>query len=83
VVRHRVPDYEHAYAAHGWRMFPTIDRVYVNDKARRELGWKPRYDFAHVLGRISAGDDFRSPLARAIGSKNYHDVVFEDGPYPT
>jgi UDP-glucose 4-epimerase len=83
VVRQRVPDYEHAYAAHGWRMFPTIDRVYVNDKARRELGWKPRYDFAHVLGRISAGDDFRSPLARAIGSKNYHDVVFEDGPYPT
>jgi UDP-glucose 4-epimerase len=83
VVRQRVPDYEHAYAAHGWRMFPTIDRVYVNDKARRELGWKPRYDFAHVLGRISAGDDFRSPLAQAIGSKSYHDVVFEDGPYPT
>ena len=83
VVRRRVPDYERVYAPHGWRMFPTIDRVYVNDKARHELGWQPRYDFAHVLGRISAGDDFRSPLAQAIGSKGYHDVVFEDGPYPT
>ncbi len=82
VVRRRVPDCEPVYAARGWKMFPTIDRVYVNDKARRELGWEPRYDFAHVLGRIRAGDDFRSPLAHAIGSKGYHEVVFEDGPYP-
>ena len=82
VVRRRVPDCEPVYAARGWKMFPTIDRVYVNDKARHELGWEPRYDFAHVLGRIRAGDDFRSPLAHAIGSKGYHEVVFEDGPYP-
>jgi UDP-glucose 4-epimerase len=64
-------------------MFPTIDRVYVNEKARRELGWRPRYDFAEVIRRIDAGEDFRSPLARTIGSKGYHDTVFEDGPYPT
>jgi UDP-glucose 4-epimerase len=83
VVRRRVPDHERVYAARGWKMFPAIDRVYVNGKAQRELGWRPRYDFAHVLGRISAGDDFRSPLAQVIGSKGYHDVVFEDGPYPT
>ena len=48
-----------------------------------ELGWQPRYDFAHVLDCVGKGDDFRSPLAQAIGSKGYHDVVFEDGPYPT
>jgi UDP-glucose 4-epimerase len=82
VVRRHVPRYAELYAARGWRMFPTIDRVYVNERARRELGWHPRYDFAHVIDRIGAGEDHRSALARAIGSKGYHDVVFEDGPYP-
>jgi nucleoside-diphosphate-sugar epimerase len=83
VVGRRVPGYERAYAARGWTMFPGIDRVYVNEKARRELGWQPRYDFGHILSAIEAGEDFRSPLAQTIGSKGYHDVVFEDGPYPT
>jgi nucleoside-diphosphate-sugar epimerase len=31
--------------AAGWAMFPTIDRVYVNERARTGLGWRPRYDF--------------------------------------
>ena len=82
-VSRRAPGYEAIYAARGWTMFPTIDRVYVNERARADLGWQPRYDFASVLTRVANGDDFRSPLARAIGSKGYHDVVFEDGPYPT
>ena len=37
------------YAARGWTMFPSIDRVYVNGRARQYLGWRPGYDFAHVL----------------------------------
>ena len=83
VVRRHVPEYADLYTARGWKMFPSIDRVYVNERARRELGWQPRYDFAAVISRIRKGDDHRSPLARAIGAKGYHDVVFEDGPYPT
>jgi UDP-glucose 4-epimerase len=83
VVKRRVPAYERVYGARGWRMFPAIDRVYVNEKARRELGWRPQYDFGHVIERLAAGESFRSPLAQAIGSKGYHDVVFEEGPYPT
>jgi UDP-glucose 4-epimerase len=83
VVKRYAPGYADIYAARGWSMFPTIDRVYVNERARTELGWQPRYDFAHVLDRVGAGNDYRSPLAQAIGSKGYHDVVFEDGPYPT
>jgi UDP-glucose 4-epimerase len=63
-------------------MFPSIGRVYVNERARRELGWKPKYDFQYVLDRLSAGDDFRSPLARQIGAKGYHAEAFADGPYP-
>jgi UDP-glucose 4-epimerase len=83
VVGRRAPGYENVYATRGWTMFPAIDRVYVNEKARRELGWQPRYDFAHAIDRVNSGVDFRSPLAQVIGSKGYHDVVFEDGPYPT
>ena len=30
----RAPRYEAVYAARGWRMFPALDRVYVNERAR-------------------------------------------------
>jgi UDP-glucose 4-epimerase len=82
MVARYLPRYEEVYAARGWSMFPTIDRVYVNTRARNELGWQPRFDFAYAVDRLAAGDDFRSALARTIGSKGYHDVVFEEGPYP-
>jgi UDP-glucose 4-epimerase len=74
VVRRRFPDHEAVYAQRGWRMFPSIERVYVNQRARRELGWSPRYDFGHALDRLREGADPRSPLARAIGAKGYHAV---------
>ena len=79
VVRRRVPEYEAIYARRGWRMFPSLERVYVNERARSELGWAPRYDFAHVLGRLEAGEDHRSPLAIAVGAKGYH--AESTGPY--
>src|SRR2546426_10350481 len=82
VVRRRVPDYEAEYARRGWKMFPSIDRVYVNERARKDLGWHPRYDFRYVLDQLRAGADFRSPLARAVGSKGYHADKFPEGPYP-
>ena len=81
VVR-RVPSYVDVYAQRGWSIFPRIDRVYVNDRARRDLGWNPRYDFARVIELLRAGEDPRSPLARAIGSKMYHAETFAEGPYP-
>jgi hypothetical protein len=78
-----VPGYEVEYARRGWKMFPDIDRVYVNDRARKALGWEPRYDFRHVIDCLKAGDDPRSPLARAVGSKGYHARKHAAGPYPT
>ena len=72
VVRRRVPAYEATYARRGWQMVPTIDRVYVNERARHELGWRPRHDFATLVERVGAGEDFHSPLARAVGAKGYH-----------
>jgi UDP-glucose 4-epimerase len=82
VVSRRAPGYEAEYRRRGWTMFPSIGRVYVNALARNELGWRPRYDFAQVLAALRAGNDPRSPLAFAIGSKGYHDGVFGDAPYP-
>jgi len=71
VVRRRVPEYESEYARRGWRMFPTLDRVYVNDRARRELGWQPRHDFRTVLQRLAKDEYPRSELSAVIGSKGY------------
>ncbi|MBV9562671.1 MAG: NAD(P)-dependent oxidoreductase [Bradyrhizobium sp.] len=82
VVRRLVPAYEAEYARRGWRMLPGIERVYVNDRARAELGWQPRHDFAGVIARLAAGGDVLSALARVTGAKGYHDRTFGDGPYP-
>jgi nucleoside-diphosphate-sugar epimerase len=82
VVRRRVPNYEAEYQRRGWKMFPSIGRVYVNERARKELHWNPRYSFRQVLDRLKAGDDLRSPLAQIIGSKGYHAATFSEGPYP-
>jgi len=72
VVLRQFPECAELYAARGWTLFPTIDRVYVNELARRTLGWRPKYDFRHVLESLRAARDFRSPLALAVGSKGYH-----------
>jgi UDP-glucose 4-epimerase len=81
VVARYFPQFPAIYAARGWTMLPTLDRVYVNDKARRLLGWQPRYDFARALTEIAAGRDFRSPLAVSVGSKGYHNG--RTGPHKT
>jgi UDP-glucose 4-epimerase len=72
VVRQRIPEYEAEYDRRQWKMFPSIDRVYVNERARKELGWEPRYDFHSIIDRLKKGDDVRSPLAQLVGSKGYH-----------
>lgn len=82
VVRRRCPDYEDEYRRRGWTMFPTIDRVYVNAKARQKLGWQPQHSFETVIEGLRQGKGPISPLAKEIGTKGYHDETFSDGPYP-
>jgi UDP-glucose 4-epimerase len=77
VVARHVPAYQEEYTRRQWKMFPAIDRVYVNERARTELGWRPRYDFQYVVDRLRSSEDFRSPLAVEVGSKS-----FDEGPYP-
>jgi UDP-glucose 4-epimerase len=79
VVERLFPDYAEVYERLGWRMFPGIDRVYDNTRARAELGWEPRYDFRHALDLLRAGEDPRSALATSVGAKGYHPET--TGPY--
>lgn len=73
------PGFRAGYAARGWKLHSSIDRVYVNEKASKELDWQPQYDFAYLMANNFA---WRGPLAAVIGAKGYHDEVFEHGPYP-
>jgi UDP-glucose 4-epimerase len=79
VLRRLFPHYESVYDPRGWKMFPSVERVYDNSRARSELGWEPRYDFRHALDRLEAGEEPRSALAAAVGAKGYHAV--STGPY--
>jgi len=82
-LKRKFPEYEDEYRRRGWKMFPSIDRVYVNERARNDLGWRPRYDYGYVLAQLRAGADPRSPLSLAVGAKGYHAQKFgSDGPYP-
>jgi nucleoside-diphosphate-sugar epimerase len=83
VVKRYVPEFEAEYTKRGWKLPQTIDRVYVNELARKELGWQPHHDFRSAIHRLRAQEDFRSTLARAVGSKGYHSSRFSEGPYPT
>ncbi len=61
-------------------MFPAIERVYVNARARAELGWTPRYDFRHALDAHRRGRGPGAASWRAtVGAKGYHAV--STGPY--
>jgi UDP-glucose 4-epimerase len=74
VIDRLYPECVEIYARRGWSMLPGIDRVYVNTRAREELGWWPAYHFGRALKSLAAGEDPRSPLAIAVGAKGYHAV---------
>jgi len=66
VVGRYAPEYGAEYARRGWTMTPSIDRVYVNDKARADLGWQPRHDFRTLVARAQGGRRHPQPT-RARG----------------
>jgi len=82
VVQKKAAAYLEIYSQLGWEMFEKIDRVYVNEAARKDLLWKPKYDFFYILNRLKAGAYPRSSISEQVGSKGYHEEVFEEGPYP-
>ena len=82
IIRQRFAKFLALYRRFGWRMFPSIDRVYVNKKARDELGWRPVYDLGRVIDQLDGGEKIGSELARQVGIKGYHGETFAEGPYP-
>ncbi|MDT0349125.1 NAD-dependent epimerase/dehydratase family protein [Pseudonocardia charpentierae] len=72
VINRIYPGIGDDYARRGWRLPPTLDRVYSNALARRDLHWTPRYDFPTVVDLVRSAGDPRSPLARTVGAKGYH-----------
>ncbi|MGB5819921.1 MAG: NAD(P)-dependent oxidoreductase [Saonia sp.] len=82
VVERTFPEVKRIFKEKGWKMLPKIDRVYINEKARNELDWKPKYDFDHVLNCLRENKDFRSKLSLDVGIKGYHNETFDEGPYP-
>lgn len=82
IVKKRVPEITDIYESLKWKMFDRIDRVYINEAARIDLGWHPVYDFRRILQLSQAGKAPMSDLAISVGSKGYHDRIFTDGPYP-
>ena len=82
IIRQRFAKFLALYRRFGWRMFPSIDRVYVNKTARDELGWRPVYEFGRVLDQLDGGEKIGSELARQVGIKGYHGETFAEGPYP-
>ena len=82
VVQRLFPGHEAVYRQRGWALPSTIDRVYVNERARTHLGWQPRYDFNYAIQQLRTNQEYRSPLALAVGAKGYHAQEFLDEPYP-
>ena len=75
VVARLFPQYPELYERLGWSMFPEIERVYDNARARADLGWTPRWDFGVALERLAAGLDPFSDLTAEVGVKGYHAVA--------
>jgi UDP-glucose 4-epimerase len=82
VVEKLYPGFTSVFKSKGWTMLSEIDRVYVNEKARLDLKWEPKYDFAYVLDCLTQDKDFRSDLTFKVGIKGYHAEKFDEGPYP-
>lgn len=58
-------------------------RSRLHEPTRPRGSWLgAEYSFERAIQRVDRGEDPRGPLAQAVGSKGYHDEVFEDGPFP-
>lgn len=82
VIETRVPKLMAHFERLKWSLFPQIERVYVNVAARRDLGWAPKYGINEILEGIVDGRLSKSTISKQIGSKGYHEQLFDEGPFP-
>lgn len=55
VIARHYPDAAELYAANGWVLPATIDRIYDPSRAERRFGWRARSDFGSVLAALRDG----------------------------
>ena len=63
----------------GWRFPDRLDRVYVNARARHDLGWRPRFDLDTIAARLAGGEPVHTPLSQQVGSKAYANSSYHLG----
>ena len=51
-LRSRVPEALSFFTQQGWTLPKSIDRVYVIERARRQLGYQPRFNFREYLRAV-------------------------------
>jgi nucleoside-diphosphate-sugar epimerase len=71
VFARRVPLAAAVWRERGWRFPDRLDRVYVNDRARHDLGWRPRFDLNAIAARVASGESVQTPLSQLVGAKEY------------
>jgi nucleoside-diphosphate-sugar epimerase len=71
VFQLRAPVAAAVWAERGWRFPSTLDRVYVNARARRELGWRPRFDLDAIAQMVATDGTVRTPMTQRVGAKEY------------
>jgi len=71
VYARRAPLAAAAWKERGWRFPDRLDRVYVNARARRDLGWRPRFDLNAIAARVVVGESVQTPLSQLVGAKEY------------
>ncbi|WP_411340753.1 NAD(P)-dependent oxidoreductase [Sphingopyxis sp. J-6] len=72
VIARHYPDAAELYAAKGWVLPQTIERVYDPSRAERRFGWRAESDFGSVLAALREGGplpfahdpDYTSPIVR-------------------
>jgi nucleoside-diphosphate-sugar epimerase len=69
VLARRAPQLVAACAARAWPLPARIDRVYVNHRARADLGWVPRHGWEDVLRQYDEmSSEVLPPHATAAGN---------------
>jgi UDP-glucose 4-epimerase len=81
VFARRAPLAAALWEERGWRFPSLLDRVYVNASARRELGWRPRFDLDAIAQMVAADGTVRTPMARRVGSKEYVASTYHRGTF--
>jgi len=79
VFARRAPLAAAVWRERGWRFPDTLDRVYINARARQDLGWRPRFDLNAIAARLATGESVHTPLSQLVGSKEYANSEYHRG----